>query len=231
MAKQADDILDNLNYIHTKNRTVSLVSHYQGVSISAVGSIVEISRRNKRVTISAEQSSSVPFLQGTVVSINNELFPSPVDAVVTRVNFLRKTMDLSDFQYSQDSLGRRSHSRIQPQEDIMVEVVSESGTAHTFRMNDISVIGVSVTGDDGSLESFYEREKPVNLKFKLPFSEQNGGVALNLDASVAYAIPLDDGTKIQIGFQVSAAEPDQAVIRQYMFDSQTEILRSLKEIK
>lgn len=232
MAKQVDDILDNLNYIHSKNRTVSLISYYQGVSISAVGLIIEISRRNKRITVSTEQSSGVPFLQGTPVSIHNELFPSPVDAVVTHVNFLRKAMDLSDFRYSQDALGRRTHTRVQPQQDIMVDVINKSGSAQTFRLNDMSVIGLSVIGeDDGSMGTLYQRDKVFSLRLSLPESGPQAGVALNLEGTVAYALPLDEGERMQIGFKVISTESERAAIRHFMFDSQTEILRSLKDSK
>ena len=110
---EIDEILDYLEYISQKKRSVSLVNTYLGVSISLDVSIREIVRRRKEVVFMAPSGQSISLLPATIVLIHSDLFPNPIQARVASVDVHHRTATLRNLSYYLSAQESRKEARVQ----------------------------------------------------------------------------------------------------------------------
>ncbi len=224
MNDESDEILAYLEYIRSQNRLVSVVSSFKGVSYSLIVNIIKVVQKDKSITISTQHRQNMSLLKNTTVDVHSDLFPFPVFANVAAVDTQRKTAELTDFEYKRGLNENRSHVRIQPGTPIPISLNCENGVQYTATILDMSINGVAVVFNEEpiDLDGAFQKDKSVRLNFSIEVAEQPSSSSLTIPGKIIYATMIDGG-KYRIGMEIFPTLNDQALLRRFIFDRQTEL--------
>jgi hypothetical protein len=229
MNKEINQILDLLEYVASKKRSISLVSTFKGVSISSDVIINEISNRRKTVTMLASPGHEIPFFPSTMVIIRCVLFPKPVRANVAAVDFNHRKIKLNNFAFAKGSMGKRSQTRVQPEGTLKARLTRVDNVQHSGEVADISLEGIAVFLDQKGmpLERMIKSGDRLDVNFYLPLVKETDSEHISMPARVVYVNPLDEPTQYRVGMQTYPSNENLTILRKYLFDRQTEVFSSI----
>ena len=226
---EIDDILNNFEYISQQKRIISLVNSYKGVTISLDVSIDQVNRRRGEIIVSTHHGQNISLLPATKILIHSDLFPKPIQATVGSVDVHHRTAFLKNFLYPSDMREARKETRVQPRSELPINVVYRDQNERVASVLDISVEGISVRLNDRtkSVTQIFLPKTSVRLNFSLPISSQADGVNLTFPAVVSYIHPLNSADDFRVGFMTYPTEQDRNILRRYIFDRQTELVKEV----
>jgi hypothetical protein len=228
MNNDLDEILAYLDYIQSQKRMVSVVSTFKGVSFSIIVHIVNVSHKEKEVTISSPPQQNMSLLPNTRVAIHSDLFPYPVLANVSKVETQRKTAVLRPLEYVRGLDDNRTHVRVQTKEDTPVSIDCEEGYRFTASIHDVSTDGISIIFDEvtSEIEEVLQAGKLSRLNFRLQLADTPAPHSFNFTAKTVYVTLLNNGN-CRIGLQTYPTPRDIIALRRYIFDRQTELFQEI----
>jgi hypothetical protein len=191
-------ILENLQYIATQQRTVTLISNFRGVPIQLVAFVIRSSQNGGvRLCINHRQMIALKVADQTLVQ--SDLFSEMVIADIDQVDLHTNIVTLSNLQYVTDSRGKRKNVRVQPESPIHAEIIANHGFNLLGEVIDISLDGLSVRLSDNNLglsiqlsdsslkiADLLKPQTSVEVRLGLPGSEQDLIHDLTIEAKIAY---------------------------------------------
>ena len=221
MKTEFDEILAYLDYIKNKNRPVSLENSYMGVSYALNVNVLRVSRNENSCSVVTQPQETLSLLPNVWVNIHSDLLPFPIKAKVLQINSDRNTAVLANFEYERDIDDNRSQPRYVTRNEHTIRIDNNHQTPVYGLINDISAGGISAL--------FKQREGMVNpievgatcrLNFSLQVNQGEAPHDFDIPAEIVYINPIDEDFS-RIGLKMLSTSRDQAVIRRYIFDKQT----------
>lgn len=205
-----------------KNQPLTLLNTYRGIPIDFPAQICHVEQGYVRVKVVAYQVACLALDNSTF--IQGDLLPTTFQARVVAVNVNSHEATLTEFNPVDDSIGRRSHIRVQPHEPMDAEI--RSGDQRTTgKLADISSYGLGVytfaTYFYGDIR--FKKGEDIWIEVTLPGSEKpsvfRGTVTSILHQSATFVS--------RVGVQI---KPDSlnSLLEEYVFSRQEEILQELE---
>lgn len=228
MNNDIDEILAYLEYIRSQNRLVSIVNTYKGVSYSLSVNLLKISPHDQTVTISTHHRQNISLLPNIQVSMHCDLFPFTVRARVASVDNVHRSAVLHGLSYERSIDENRSHMRFEPPQKLNIRVHIEGGSQLEGIVHDISIEGISILLKDlnPTDQEALQAGVSTRLLLAMPLNPNNPPRTFSLPGKVMYANPIEGG-QTRLGLQIYPAMADQALLRRYIFDRQTEIFQTI----
>jgi len=226
---EIDEILKQLEYIHQQKRPVSIVSTYQGVSLSLEVEIDQILRKRRDVVVAAQIGHQMSLLPATQIRIHSDLFPRPIQARVASVDVHQRKAVLNVISYVQGEQDSRKELRIQPKDELNATVTIGGQNERTGIINDISVEGISLilVSTNIDLSPIFIPNTSVRVIFNLPVSNQKNLETISVPAKVTYINAIKPMEEFRIGFLTYPKEHQKDLLRRFIFDHQTEMFNEL----
>lgn len=228
MNNDLEEILAFLEYIRSQNRLVSIVNAYKGVSYSLSVNLVKISSHDEAITISTLHRQAMSLLPNIQVKIHSDLLPFIVRARVASVDNIHRSAVLHALSYERSLDENRSHMRFEPRQRLNIRVHIEEGAQFEGIVRDISIEGISVLLKDLSATDQESLQAGISARLLLamPLKPNNPPHTFSLAGQLMYVNPIEGGWT-RLGLQIYPAMADQALLRRYIFDRQTEIFQTI----
>jgi hypothetical protein len=246
-----DDILKIFREIARENRKIRLLNVYKGVPISYAARIISIGSAS--VTVQTEKHQVVSMYREKETYVQNVRFPRLLRASVVLVEPNKLEAMLSNFQYTDEDIGERTHVRLQPGGAIESLLMAEGEKiALQGQLADISYDGVAVIIDMRNLPlKACQVGDPVRVQMKLPVptefstpetiltsAESFDEIAEEVEktqpfqlkgmiANVKTDLP---GNQCRIGIHLYADDPARDVIAEFIALRRAELLREMQAI-
>ena len=226
MTNEIEEILAYLDYIRSQNRLITLVHTFKGVSFSLSVNIVELSPKDRSCTISTHHRENISLLPNIQVVVHCDLFPFGVNAIVVSVDSQRKNAVLRCLDYEMDRDENRSQIRYQPHNHVPINILLEGGRHYSAQVHDMSIAGISIVLDQApeDIETVFQAGKTSRISFSGKLADAPAEHVFNIPAKIIYANPVEE-VGYRIGMQIFPTINDQNLLRQYIFDRQTELFR------
>ena len=226
MTNEIEEILAYLDYIRSQNRLITVVHTFKGVSYSLSVNIVKLSPKDKSCTISTHHRENISLLPNIQVVVHCDLFPFGVNAIVVSVDSQRKNAVLRCLDYERDMDENRSQIRYQPHDNAPINILLEGGRHYSAQIHDISSEGISIVLDQApeDIETLFQAGKTSRISFSGKLADAPAEHVFNIPAKIIYANPVEE-VGYRIGMQIFPTINDQNLLRQYIFDRQTELFR------
>lgn len=237
---EEQSILENLKYIATQQRTVTLISNFRGVPIQLAAFVVR-SSQNGSVRLCINHRQMIALKVADQALVQSDLFSEMVIANIDQLNLHANMVTLNNLRYVTDSRGKRKNVRVQPESPIHAEIISKHGFNLPGEVIDISLEGLSVQLSDSSLGisirlsdsslkigDMLTPQTLVEVRLGLPGCEKNIIHDLAIQAKIAYVKASAD--TYRIGLMTYLQEADIQTVRRYIFDRQTEILNEIQQM-
>jgi hypothetical protein len=223
-------ILENLTYIASQNRTVTLITNFRGVPIPLSALVIRSSPTDGRVRLCIHHRQIVALKTADQALMQSDLFAATVMAHIDEVDFHSQIVTLSNLRYVTGSMGKRKNVRVQPESPIHAEIITSHGFNLRGEIIDISLDGLSVRLSKNDLpgEEMLAPQAFVEIKLGLPGSQPATIHDLSIQAQIAYI--KTEASFERIGLLAFPDEGDIQIIRRYIFDRQTEILTEIQEM-
>ncbi len=228
MINDLEEILAYLEYIRMQNRMVSIVNTYKGVSYSLSVNLLKITPKIGSITVSTLQRQNMSLLPNTQVNLHCDLLPFIVKARVASVDNNHRSAVLHNLNYERSIDENRSQMRFQPHQALSIRIHIEDGDQFEGIVHDLSNDGISILINDLS-PAHRDSLRPgssTRLLFALQLNPIEPHHIFNLPGKIIYANPIEDN-KTLIGLQIFPVLEDQALLRRYIFDRQTEIFQTV----
>lgn len=206
---------------HT-GETIKLINYFKGIPLSYPAKIVSVTRGVVDLDVQEVQAYAVE--QARFAFIRSPLLKHDLFAKAQYVNVKKKAVTLTTFSYVEIMAERRNFVRVQLQPPPLVTLEASQGMIEGL-LFDISLTGFSV-----ELDHFYPLEPKAEALVNFSLTEPDSGklLAFKLPATLM-AI---DGDKSPYYYRFSF-DPDKLLeqrISHYIFQSQIEIIRQVKEL-
>ena len=228
MINDLEEILAYLEYIRLQNRMVSIVNTYKGVSYSLSVNLLKITPRDGTITVSTLQRQNMSLLPNTQVNIHCDLLPFIVNARVASVDNNHRSAVLHTLKYERSTDENRSQMRLQPHQVLNIRIHIEDGDQFEGIVHDLSNDGISILLNDLSAADRNSLRPGIStrLLFALQLNPTEPHHIFSLPGKIIYANPIENNKTI-IGLQIFPVLEDQALLRRYIFDRQTEIFQTI----
>ena len=230
MDGQFPGIYEDLNYVAAQKRTVNLITNFRGVPIYLSASVIRCSSATESVRLSVHHRQIVSLKVADQILLQSNLFPSMVTANIDQVDLHKKIISLNNLRYVTGTMGNRKNVRVQPESPLHAEIITDHGFNVLGEIIDISLNGISVYLDKSELpgDDLFTPQMPVEVRLGVPGPDKNTIYDLSVSAKVAYTKNSDH--TLRMGLNTSLNEPDQQMVRRYIFDRQTEILNEIQQM-
>ena len=230
IVEQQIEILENLTYIATQNRSINLVTNFRGMPINLSGHIIRVSHVTGTVRVCSHQRQMMPIRKTDQLFLQSELFPLMVVAEIGDFNLRNQIITLKDLRYVNGSVGNRKNVRVQPETPLLTEITTNQGYKIQGNMIDISMIGVSIELDvtNSLINEVLPSQSQVDIQFVLPIQGQLENLIIparvaNLRADKILGI-------FRVGLLTLLNDQNQQIVRRYVFDRQTRIFNTIRKI-
>jgi hypothetical protein len=230
MDEEFREILENLNYVAAQKRTVNLITNFRGVPINLSASVIRCSQANGRVRLNVHHRQIVSLKTADQILVQSNLFSKMVIADIGQIDLHKKIISLKNLRYVTGSMGNRKNVRVQPESPLHAEIITDHGFSVLGEIIDISLDGLSVYLEKNDLpdDELFNPEMPVEIRLGLPWANKNTIHDISVAAKVAYAN--QNASHLRMGLVTLLNEADQQVMRRYIFDRQTEILKEIQQM-
>lgn len=216
-----DPVMSLFHEMAANSQPLTLLNTYRGIPINFPAQIDYVEQGYVAVKVVAYQAACLALDSSTFVQ--GELLPTTYQARVVTVNVINREATLTEFNPVGDSIGKRSHIRVQPHEPVDAEI--RSGDQRTIgKLADISSFGLGVytfaTYFYGDIH--FKKGQEIWIEFNLPGSEKSstfkGTVTSILHQSATFLS--------RVGIQIRP-ESLNVILEEYVSHRQKEILREL----
>jgi len=246
-----DDILKIFRKIARENRKIRLLNVYKGVPISYAARIASIGSAS--VTVQTEKHQVVSMYREKVTYVQNVRFPRLVRASVVLVEPNKLEAMLSNFHYTDEDIGERTHVRLQPGGAIESLLMADGDKiALQGQLADISYDGVAVVIDmrDLPMEACQVGD-PVKVQMKLPLPAEQSSTEPIFTSAEAFQEAVEDADKTlplqlqgtvanvktdlpdqqcRIGIHLYTDDPARDVIAEFISLRRAELVREMQAI-
>lgn len=230
MSNIVEEILAYFDYIRANRRSINIASEYQGVSYSIDVLIANVHRKGGGIVVGNRERKNISVFPNTDVIIRNDLFPNPIQARVNAVDNKRRLAYLKDFHYLRNPTENRTHVRVTPRQEIVVTINKDGLWRLTGKVIDLSIDGLSLMIDDSVItqEKLLSSNDSVRLSFHIPDEKKTSQYTFNFPAKIVYSNPKNKDNLYRVGLQIFPTTEETSMLRQYVFDRQTEILKEAR---
>ena len=230
MTDQKCKILEDLTYIASQNRTVNLITNFRGIPINLSASVIRCSPITKRVRLCVHHRQIISLKASDQILVQSDIFPNMVNADIDQVGLHSKIIGLQNLRYVTGSMGNRKNMRVQSESPLHAEIITSHGYNLLGEIIDISLDGLSIYLQKESLpnDDLFAPQTPVEIRLGLPGADKNSIHDMTIQAKIAYT--KEGQQTYRIGLLTFLDEPDQQVMRRYIFDRQTEILNEIQQM-
>jgi hypothetical protein len=230
MDEEFRKIFEELNYVAAQKRTVNLITNFRGVPINLTASIIRCSQASGGVRLSVHHRQIVSLKAADQLLIQSNLFPKIVVADIVQVDLYKQIIFLNNLRYVTGSMGNRKNVRVQPENPLHAEIITDHGFNILGEIIDISLDGLSVYLEKVDLpgDELFSPQARVEVRLGLPGPDKKAIHDIAVSARVAYTKHQD--TTLRMGLITSLNEVEQHVMRRYIFDRQTEILNEIQQM-
>ena len=164
-----DPVMSLFHEMASQSQPLTLLNTYRGIPINFPAQIIYVEQGYVAVKVVAYQAASLALDGSTFVQ--GELLPVTYHARAVTVNVVDREAILTEFTPAGDSIGKRSHIRVQPGEP--VDTVIWAGDQSTIgKLADISSFGLGVytfaTYFYGDIH--FKKGQEISIEFNLPGS-------------------------------------------------------------
>jgi hypothetical protein len=227
---EESSILENLMYIASQKRTVTLITNFRGVPIALSALVIRSSQNGGRVRVCVNHRQIVALKTADQALMQSDLFSDTVMAQIDQVDLHTHMVTLGNLRYVTGSMGQRKNVRVQPESPIHAELIAKHGFSLRGEVIDISLDGLSVrlSKSDLPTDDFIVPQTFVEIRLGLPGSQPDSIHDLSIQAQIAY---LKAGsTFCRIGLLTFPDAADIQTVRRYIFDRQTEIFNEIQQM-
>jgi len=225
-----DEIYKQLEYISQKDRTITVITRFKGVSFSIVGKVAEISQNRDWVKITTHPTQNLSLLPSSQVELHNELFTYPIQSRVKSVDLGQRTAVLDSLNYVFEERGNRKYHRVEPEEALEAVIFSKESKKYPAQISDISLHGLSLSlSSAGDFENVFEQGNSVRVEFSLPNMDRLEDFPISFMSKIIYINPLEGKGNYRVGLKTWADDEERDTIRQYIFDRQTQIVKQFSK--
>jgi hypothetical protein len=148
---------------------------------------------------------------------------------VKSVDSQRKMVFLSNFHYLHRTKEKRMNVRVTPRNEIAVTIYKDGFGRLFASVIDISVDGLSLLIDERAISQadFMTSNDKVRLSFRIPDMEETSQYTFNFPAKIVYSNPRSKDNHYRIGMKIFPSVAETSLLRQYIFDRQTEIIKEV----
>ena len=234
MEEQKRQILNDLDYIASQNRTLNLFTNFRGIPIHIVAGIIRCSHTTGVVRLRVPNHQISSLKVDDKILVQSDLFRSKLVGVINHIDSHTTIITLEGIRYVTGSMGNRENLRVQPENPIHLEIIMGHGFRVLGELIDISQGGLSIklTKNNFPEDNLYILQIPVEIRFGLPVNLPVSGKCTIHDSSVQAIIAYANESQqtYRLGLLTSLKEPDLRVLRRYIFDRQTEILSEIQQM-
>ena len=205
-----------------KNQPLTLLNTYRGIPIDFPAQICQVEQGYVKVKVVAYQVACLALDNSTF--IKGDQLPTTFQARVVAVNVSNHEATLTEFFPVDNSIGKRGHIRVQPQEPMDAEI--RSGDQRTTgKLADISSFGLGVytfaTYFYGDIR--FKKGEDIWIEINFPGSE----IPTIFQGTVTSILHQSATFLSRVGVQIKPDSLD-SLLEQYVFSRQEEILQELE---
>jgi hypothetical protein len=194
---------------------LKLLNFYREIPVSYPATVLTREESFAELQVNQIQAVVISFDKFTVLKSNH--FPHDVVANVNYVNVEKCRVVLSNFRYAVVRAERRMSVRVELSEPIYASFASENG-ALGGRLHDMSLTGIAI-------DVVEKPGIPLSEKGELSLTLPIG--TITVPASLLKILTVDEGYRMI--FEIEATRATELSISQFLFRSQVEIIRELRE--
>jgi hypothetical protein len=225
------DIYFSFQNILSENQSVDFINTFFGLPIQNKGRLVRLGEEG-HLFVSVPAAQVVGMQSNHNTHMKNELFPSVVKARVVEASLPAGLVELADFEYSDDSIGKRRSIRVEPEEPIKVTVIPEEKRQTTTPSYGVDIVEISIEGLSVIIDrTYYDaktfgKEKKVFIRYHLPIAE--GQMTIVSYEGIIRNIVL--GKKCRIGIEVFPDSGIKLTIAKYIAYRREQLLKKIEKI-
>lgn len=211
-----EGILQDLQSMMDSSQELEILNFYRSFPITSKASIRALDRGT--ATLYVQPPGSVCLVEEDQTVILSKDLPEAVRARVIHFDILTGLLRLDDFSYAGSHFGERMIARVQPDEEIAVEIEIEE-QRYSGKLADVSLNGIGVyTSSDVP-------QRGLDASLTLPFPEG----LVTLPGKILNTNPTSEGqTRLSIGFTRKAQEID--IVTHYIKERRIEILTEIEQM-
>jgi len=211
-----DPIINDLQYMMETGQELDILNFFKGFPITCKASVVQIDR--DVVDIIAQPPGCICLKAQTETILLCKGLPEAVRAQVISFDLPSGQLRLRDFLYADSHFGDRKITRVEPDDELAVEILSEDKVFPGVLV-DVSLSGVGIIMEQDTLK------RGQILQITIPLPEQKidlPGKVLGISESIS------GKDRYSIGFTRNAHEI--AIIMRYIRDRRVEILEEIQRL-
>ncbi len=211
-----EGIFQDLQGMMDSSQELEILNFYQSFPITSKASIRTLDRGTATLYVQPPGSVCLTAEDQTVM-ISKDL-PDAVRARVISFDILTGMLHVDDFSYAGSHFGERMIARVQPDEEIAVEIEIEE-QRYSGKLVDVSLNGIGVyTASDVP-------QRGLEASLTLPFPEG----LVTLPGKILNTNQTPEGqTRLSIGFTRKAQEID--IVTHYIKERRSEILAEIEQM-
>jgi PilZ domain len=224
MADQ-DEMMNFFQKVISEKQPVKLYNTYRGFPVSYEANIMAVDQGYVAISVHEYQAVSMA-LEGKTF-IQSELYPEIVRASVVAVDVVKKQAVLTEFEGAGDEIGKRSTTRVHPNEPLEAEIY-DGRRRIGGKIADISTHGVGLFTFAAYIygDLSFEKDKEVYIDFRLPNTD-----SIVRFQGVVTSVVDQKGTYLhRLGLKIFPSAEVKPLLEAYIATRQEETLRELKLI-
>lgn len=209
-----DPIMNDLQYAMKANQELEILNFYKSFPITCRARVTGFDRDT--VELLAQPPGSVCLEGQSETILLSKSLVEAVRAQIVDFDLPSGVLRVKDFTYVGPHFGDRKVVRVQPGEDLAVEVETEDRRL-TGSLADVSLSGVGLYLETADLE----REQAVQLNLTLPEGE------ISLPGKIINAAPVEEH-RVRYSIAFTRNAPEIAVVMRYIRDRRGEIIAEVQ---
>ena len=216
----SNEILEKLNIIHHADNEIRFLNMYQGLPISHLGRIMDITEEGVRFHISKYQGLCLQLELSTILM--HDLFPMKIKAVPAAIDLAREEVVLGSMAYFDTTIDSRQQIRVETNKPI--KGFLENGIETDVKITEISKTGIGLSMHRRDFNArLFGKGKPIRVTFSLPVAENEISHPVSMEGIVRNVKPMSNDFYFRLGIETFPRPSVENLIDKYILMRQEEI--------
>jgi hypothetical protein len=213
--------------IQVVNDLVRFMNTYRGMPVSYNGHILEANFG--QVVFSVPQPQIVCMRKDRITYLKSRFLLSVVKAKVRSMDLENEIVNLVDFEYVEDNIGKRSFVRVETDEPLPADIIPSGSRPFPAMISEVSLRGLILTAWARAVNPRrVKKGTELFIKYNLPvFGEKKTHKTVMYEGVVRniYQMP---NREYRLGIQVSPDTEVERLVMRYIAKRQREVLKEIK---